>query len=91
MSTENHTDHPEQDKKKYHFKIDNTPYTWDQQFITGAEVRSVGPGIPESMDLFIKVKGKPGSLVANEDVIDLANAGIEKFYSQESSSSAGTN
>ena len=91
MSTENHPDHPEQDKKTYHFKIDNTPYSWAQQFITGAEVRSVGPGIPESMDLFIKVKGKPGSLVANEDVIDLADAGIEKFYSQESSSSAGTN
>jgi hypothetical protein len=43
------------------------------------------------MDLFIKVKGKPGSLVGNEDVIDLADEGIEKFYSQESSSSAGTN
>jgi len=91
MSTEKHPDHPEQDKKKCHFKIDNTPYTWDQQFISGAEVRSVGPGIPESMDLFVKIQGKPGRLVANDDKFDLIDAGIEKFYSQESSSSAGGN
>jgi len=91
MSTEKHPNLPEQDKKKYHFKIDNTPYPWDQQFITGAEVRGVGPGIPEDMDLFVKIKGKPGRLVANDDRFDLDDAGIEKFYSQESSSSAGGN
>lgn len=91
MSTEKNLVHPEQDKKKYHFKIDNTSYPWDQQFITGTEVRSVGPGIPEDMDLFVKIQGKPGRLVANDDRFDLSDAGIEKFYSQESSSSAGGN
>jgi hypothetical protein len=91
MSIEKHSDHPGQDKKKYHFKIDNTPYTWDQRIITGTEIRSVGPGIPESMDLFVKIKGKPGRLVANDDKLDLSDEGIEKFYSQESSSSAGGN
>ena len=91
MGTEKHPGHHEQDQKKYHFKIDNTPHPWDQQFITGAEVRGVGPGIPESMDLFIKIQGKPGRLVANDDRFDLSDAGIEKFYSQESSSSAGAN
>lgn len=89
MSNEKKPDQHEQEKKQYHFKIDNTPYKWEHQFITGAEVRSVGPGIPESMDLFIKVKGKPGRLVANDESIDLSDEGIEKFYSQESSSSAG--
>ena len=91
MSTEKHPEHHEQDQKKYHFKIDNTTYPWDRQFITGAEVRGVGPGIPESMDLFVKIKGKPGRLVANDDRFDLSDPGIEKFYSQESSSSAGGN
>lgn len=88
MSTEKH---PEQDKQKFHFKIENTPYTWDQQFISGAEVRNVGPGIPESMDLFVKIKGKPGRLVPNDEKFDLTDVGIEKFYAQESSSSAGGN
>ncbi|MEE9914016.1 MAG: multiubiquitin domain-containing protein [Deltaproteobacteria bacterium] len=75
--------------KKFKFKIENVMYEWDKQFITGLEVRHVGPGIPDSMDLYLKVKGKPGRLVANDERIDLEDPGVEKFYSQESSSSAG--
>jgi hypothetical protein len=76
-------------QKKFKFKIENVMYEWDKQFIAGLEVRNVGPGIPESMDLFLKIKGKTGRLVASDEKIDLEEPGIEKFYSQESSSSAG--
>jgi hypothetical protein len=76
--------------QKFKFKIENEVYEWESQFITGAEVRTVGPGIPANMDLFIKVPGSPGRLVKNEDKIDLKKSGIEKFYSQESSSEAGS-
>jgi hypothetical protein len=75
--------------KKYHFKIENDTYDWPNQIITGADVRGVGPGIPESMDLFVKRKGKPGVLVANTDQFDLDEPGIEKFYAQDASSEAG--
>lgn len=75
--------------KKYHFKIENDTYDWPNEFISGADVRGVGPGIPESMDLFVKRKGKAGVLVANTDQIDLADPGIEKFYAQDASSEAG--
>lgn len=75
--------------KKYHFKIENDTYESPNQFITGAEVRGVGPGIPDTMDLFIKHKGKPGVLVANDDKFDLDETGIEKFYAQDASSEAG--
>jgi len=75
--------------KKFKFKIENVAYEWDNQFITGAEVRSVGPGIPQNMDLFLKEKGKPGRLIKNDDKVDLADPGIEKFYSQESTSTPG--
>lgn len=75
--------------KKFKFKIENETYEWDEQYITGQQVRSVGPGIPESMDLYLKVRGKPGRLVANDERIDLGDPGIEKFYSQEANSEAG--
>lgn len=77
--------------KKFRFKIENENYEWDNQFISGAEVRNVGPGIPDSMDLYLKVASEPGRLVANEDAIDLGKPGIEKFYAQDSSSEAGNN
>ncbi len=76
-------------KEKYKFKIENENYEWNNQSITGAEVRGVGPGIPDSMDLYLKVAGEPGRLIANEDSIDLSKPGIEKFYAQDSSSEAG--
>ncbi|WP_037374163.1 multiubiquitin domain-containing protein [Salinimicrobium xinjiangense] len=75
--------------KKWKFKIEEETHDWDKQLITGAEVRQVGPGIPDNMDLFLKRQGRPGQLVKNDDKIDLDEKGIEKFYSQESSSEAG--
>jgi len=75
--------------KKFKFKIENTVYEWNSQFITGREVRSVGPGIPENMDLFLKESGKPGRLIADDESVDLGHPGIEKFYCQESTSTAG--
>ena len=75
--------------QSYKFKIENVTYEWPNQFITGAEVRKVGPGIPDNMDLFLKEKGKVGRLINNDDKVDLGDPGIEKFYTQESHSTPG--
>ena len=75
--------------KKSKFKIENTVYDWDSQFITGAQVRSVGAGIPDNMDLYLKVTGKTGKLIEKDESVDLDMHGIEKFYTQEGSSTAG--
>ena len=75
--------------EKFKFKIENEMHDWPSQFITGAEVRGIPPGIPSNMDLFVKIKGKPGQLVANDQKIDLENQGLEKFYSQDSNSTPG--
>ena len=78
--------------KKYPFKIENETYHQENPMITAAEVRAVGPGIPENMDLYIKLPGKPARLVSDlTEVFDLSKAGIEKFFAQNASSEAGTN
>jgi len=76
-------------KPKFKFKIEHQTYEWENQFITGAEVRTVGPGIPNNMDLFLKEKGKAGRLIKDTDKVDLADPGNEKFYTQEATSTPG--
>lgn len=89
MANENKGD-GDHGKKKWKIQIENDVYEWGSQFITGAQVRALGPGIPESMDLFLKIPGKPGRLIKNEDTVDLdEQPGIEKFYAQEAGSEAG--
>lgn len=76
--------------QKFKFKIENETHEWERQFITGTEVRAVPPGVPQNMDLFLKLKGKVGTLVKDDDKIDLEEKnGIEKFYTQESKSTPG--
>lgn len=75
--------------KERHVKVENVNYPWPKQYITRAEVRALGPGIPANMDVFLKRGGKPGVLVADENPIDLDEPGIEKFYAQDPSSEAG--
>ena len=71
------------------FKVENETYHSPKQIITGADVRAAGPGIPATMDIYIKEKGKPGRLIKDTDKVDLDEKGVEKFYSQEASSEAG--
>jgi hypothetical protein len=76
-------------EKKFKLKIENEVHEWPTQFITGAEIRTIPPGIPDNMDLFVKRRGNPGVLVNNQDSFDLDEPGIEKFYSQVADSSPG--
>lgn len=76
-------------KNSWEFMIENVPHKWDKQFITGAVVRAYPPGIPDTMDLYLKVRGNPGRLVKSDEKIDLDEPGIEKFYAQDASSEAG--
>ena len=75
--------------KQWPLKVENVTYHWPKQFITRAEIRTLGPGIPANMDVFLKRAGKPGILIADETPIDLDEKGLEKFYAQDPSSEAG--
>jgi hypothetical protein len=52
MTNDDKGSHSGKGHNKRKLQVENDIYEWDSQFITGAQVRSLGPGIPESMDLF---------------------------------------
>jgi len=66
-----------------HLMINETNYKWEQQYITGAEVRQLG-NIPQSDKLFLAIK-RPweDEPILDETKVDLARPGIEKFYSKQ--------
>jgi len=64
-----------------HLIINEMNYKWEQQYITGAEVKQLG-NIPQSEKLFLAIK-RPweDEPLSDETKVDLARPGIEKFYS----------
>lgn len=77
----------ENSKKDYKLLINNKPFEWNEQYITGLQVRKLGQ-VPENDDLFFKESG-PGEdkLVSDDTKIDLGKPGAEHFYSKASNQS----
>jgi len=74
-------DYQNNEDKVLHLMINENNYKWEQQYITGAQVRQLG-NIPHSDKLFLAIK-RPweDELISDETKIDLARPGIEKFFS----------
>lgn len=69
--------------------IDNERFDWDKKFITGTELRELG-SLPDDVEIFWKVPGKPDVPVENETVLDLTeHPGPDRFSTQSVGSQAG--
>jgi len=63
--------------------INGKQYTWEKEYITGAEIKKLG-GIAEKDELFLAIKKPwPDEPVPDDKEINLARPGIENFYSKE--------
>lgn len=69
-------------KKKLHFSINGTSYTWYKQFIRGIQLRELGKISPED-DLYLDIKeGWQDDHILDDEVVDLARPGKEKFFTK---------
>lgn len=65
------------------FTIDGNPYTWEQQYIIGAEIRRLGK-IPKEFEIFLAVKRPWEDEQINDDTrVNLARPEIEHFFSKK--------
>lgn len=65
---------------KFKYKVLNTVYEVDKQYITGREVLEIaGLTPPEMYKLDLKTQGNRYRNIKLEDVVDLSEPGIEKF------------
>jgi hypothetical protein len=69
-------------KKKLQFFINDKPFTWYKQYIRGMQIRELG-NIPVEDDIFLDIKqGWQDDQISDEEVVDLARPGREKFFSK---------
>ena len=77
------------DKKGFLLFIDGDRYTWEQDTITGAQLHVLG-GIPEGVDIFLQVPGKPDQPFRNDTSVNLKeHHGPARFSTQAPGSQAG--
>jgi len=71
------------DEDKLKFSINNQPFTSYKQYISGIEIRELG-NIPSNEALYLDLQGKwEDDLITNEEIVDLARDGVEKFVSKK--------
>ncbi|WP_318271274.1 multiubiquitin domain-containing protein [Sphingobacterium cellulitidis] len=69
-------------KKKLQFIINDKPFTWYKQYIRGIQIRGLG-NIPAEDDIFLDIKeGWQDNQILDDEVVDLARPGKEKFSSK---------
>ena len=78
-----------QQDKGYLLFVDNDRYTWDPDTITGSQLRTLA-SIPEGVEIFLKVPGRPDQPIADATTINLKeHHGPAKFSTQSRGSQAG--
>lgn len=75
--------------KKYQLFVDNEKYEWGRSTITAPELRALA-SIPQGVQIFQHLPGKPDLEILDTSVIDLEAAkGAVKFSTQSPGSQAG--
>jgi hypothetical protein len=66
---------------KFKFKVDTKPFEWDNQFITGKQVRELG-NIDTDDEIYLKGPHED-KIITDDTRVDLANPGTEHFIIKE--------
>lgn len=73
----------EEEKKVLHLTINGKNHEWFHQYITGAEIRTLG-NIPAEDEIFLKIREPwEDEPIENTSRVDLARPGLEHFFSRE--------
>lgn len=76
-------------EKKYKILIDQKPFDVDEQFITGAQIKSL-VGAPSNYGVWLKVNGPDDDKeIKDNEQVDLAQPGREHFFTGSTTTTEG--
>jgi len=79
---------PNSNAKNPELFVDNEPYQWASDTISASDLRQLA-GVPQGVNIFQKIPGKPDKEVLLGAIIDLSHPGPERFSTQAVGSQAG--
>jgi len=79
-----------QEKEKgYHIMIDQKPYNWPNQFITGADIKSLA-NVDMGFGVWLKVNGPGDDIpIGDQEKVDLSPNGREHFFTGPTQTTEG--
>jgi len=82
-------DDKSQKKHQYPIMIDQKPYNWSEQFITGTQIKQLA-GVDMSYGVWLKVHG-PGEdqPIGDQEQVDLSQPGREHFFTAPTQTTEG--
>lgn len=76
-------------EKKYKILVDQKPFDWENQFITGAQIKNL-VGAPSNYGVWLKVNGQgEDEEIENDEQVDLAQPGREHYFTGSKSTTEG--
>lgn len=68
-------------KKNFRFSVDNKELQTEHQFLVGREIKQMA-GVPADFELFLVVPGYEDELIDDENTVNFARPGVERFVSR---------
>ncbi len=79
----------DKEKKTYKIMIDQKPYDWSDQLITGTQIKQL-VGVDMSYGVWLKVHGPGEDLpIGDQEQVDLSEPGREQFFTAPTQTTEG--
>lgn len=76
-------------QEKYKILVDQKPFDWDDQLITGAQIKSL-VAAPANYGVWLKVNGpEPDKQIEDNEQVDLSQPGREHFFTGATTTTEG--
>ena len=85
------TEPKEQGHKPHVFEIivDRKHHNWPEQYITGLQLKRLAGVDPATYSVWMQVPGKDDPEIADNERVDLAKPGVEKFFTGKKQTTEG--
>lgn len=83
MAPESHKPHG------YNIIIDQKHHVWQQQFITGLQLKNLAGVAPATYSVWMQVPGAEDPEIADGQQVDLGKLGTEKFFTGKKQTTEG--